>query len=171
MGLIDWDHHTTVMANRGRSTIRSINILGNSIRGIDMLGWRWVYNALVVPVMTYGTPIWYTGHNQKTRLKKFETVQNEGTCKMLRVFKTTPIEPLNNLTGIPPIPYLLDKLLNAYTHRLRAMPPNTLVHTVLETDRCRIWPSYLNPHTNLHAISINVSTPTYWALGPCTEGL
>ena len=168
---LNWDHHTTVMVNRGRSTIRGINILGNSIRGIDMLGWRRVYNALVVPVITYGTPVWYTGRNQKTWMKKFETVQNEGTRKMLGVFKTTPVEPLNNLTGIPPIPYLLDKLLTAYTHRLRAMPPNALVCTVLETDRCHIWPSYLSPRTNLHNISINVGTPTYRALGPCTVGL
>jgi len=28
---LNWDHHTTIMANRGRSTIRGINILGNSI--------------------------------------------------------------------------------------------------------------------------------------------
>ena len=158
---LNWDHHTTVMANRGKSTIRGINILGNSVRGIDILSWRRVYNALVVPVMTYGVQVWYTGRNQKGRVKKFELVQTEAQRKMLGVFKTTPVEPLNNLTGIPPIPYLFDKLLNAYTHRLRAMNPNALVRTVLETDRCRIWPEYITPHTNLHSLSLNVGTPTY----------
>jgi hypothetical protein len=28
---LNWDHHTTVMANRGKSTIHGINILGNSV--------------------------------------------------------------------------------------------------------------------------------------------
>jgi hypothetical protein len=167
---LNWDHHTTVMANQGRSTIRGINILGNSVRGVDMLSWRRVYNALVVPVMTYGVPVWYTGVGQKGRLEKFVKVQNEGTRKMLGVFKTTPVKVLNNLTGIPPVPYLFDKLLNAYTHRLQAMPPNALVRTVLETDRCRIWPEYYTPPTNLHRMSLNIGTPTYRPIGPCTVG-
>ena len=121
--------------------------------------------------MTYGVPVWYTGRNQKGRWKKFEKVQNEGTRKMLGVFKTTPVKPLNNLTGIPPIPYLFDKLLNAYTRRLKTMPPNALVCTVLEADQCRIWPEYFTPLTNLHVISRTIGTPTYRPLGPCTAGL
>ena len=103
-----------------------------------MLNWHKVYNALVIPVMTYGVPIWYIGRGQKWHEKHLQVAQNEGICKLLGMFKTTPCEPLHNLTGIPPIPYLLDKLLNAYTHRLQAMPPNALVHTVLKTDRCHI---------------------------------
>ena len=36
---LNWQHHVQIMANRGRSTIRGINILGNSVRGIDILSW------------------------------------------------------------------------------------------------------------------------------------
>jgi hypothetical protein len=167
---LNWQHHVQIMANRGRSTIRGINILGNSVRGIDILSWRRVYNALVVPVMTYGVPVWYTGIRQKKHMKLLQTAQYEGIRKLLGVFKTTPLEPLHNLTGIPPISYLLDKLLTAYTRRLRAMPPNALVCTVLETDRCRIWPEYTNPHTNLYLASVNIGAPTYRPIGPCTVG-
>ena len=167
---LTWRHHAQIMANWGRSTICGINILGNSVRGIDMLKWQKVYNALVILVMTYRVPVWYKGVGQKGLANLLQTAQNEGICKLLGVFKTTPIEPLHNLTGIPPIPYLLDKILNAYTHRLRAMPPNALVRTVLETDRCRIWPDYFNPPTNLHTLSVNIGTPTYRPIGPCTVG-
>ena len=96
--------------------------------------------------------------------------QHEGICKLLSVFKTTLLEPLHNLMGIPPIPYLLTKLLNAYTHRLRAMPPNALVHMVLEIDQCHVWPDYFIPPTNLHSVSVNIGTPTYRPIGPCTAG-
>jgi len=120
--------------------------------------------------MTYGVLVWYMGQGQKGHLKLLQTAQNEGIHKLLGMFKTTPIEPLHNLTGIPPIRYLLDKLLNAYTHRLRAMPPNTLVCTVLETNWCCIWPDYFTPLTNLHLVSLNISTPTYHPIGPCTAG-
>ena len=96
--------------------------------------------------MTYGVPVWYMGNSQKGHIKLLQTAQHEGIHKLLGVFKTTLIEPLHNLMGIPPIHYLLDKLLSAYTHRLRAMPPNALVHMVLETDQCCIWPDYFTPH-------------------------
>jgi len=51
---LSWDNHVSIMANRARSTIRGINIMGNTQRGLDLLNWRKVYNALVIPVLTYG---------------------------------------------------------------------------------------------------------------------
>jgi len=36
---LKWDTHIDLMVNRARSTIRGINILGNSIRGLDFMNW------------------------------------------------------------------------------------------------------------------------------------
>lgn len=58
---LNWEHHVNTRANRARSTIRGISILGNSIRGLDFMNWRRVYNAIVVSILTYGTPVWFTG--------------------------------------------------------------------------------------------------------------
>jgi hypothetical protein len=137
------------MANRARSTICGINILGNTQRGLDLLNWRKVYNALVIPVLTYGAQVWYTGHNQKGLVHKLQVAQNEGVRKIAGVFKTTPIKPLHNLLGIPPISYVLSKLMHAYSLRLQGLPPNAKVRTVLLTDQCHYWPEYINPPTNL----------------------
>ena len=49
----------------GPSTIKGINLLGNSVRGLDLLNWRKVYNALIIPVLTYGAQVWFTGIRQK----------------------------------------------------------------------------------------------------------
>jgi hypothetical protein len=158
------------MATRGCSTIHRINILGNSVHGIDILNWHKVYNALVIPVITYRVPVWYTRQHQKWHVNHLQIAQNEGICKILGVFKTTPVEPLHNLMGIPPISYLLPKLIHAYTLRLQAMPPNALVYIVLKTDWCHIWPDYFTPPTTLSCISTNIRMPTYHPLGPCTAG-
>jgi hypothetical protein len=45
------------MTNCAHSTIRGINLLGNSVRGLDFLNWHKVYNALVIPTLTYGTQV------------------------------------------------------------------------------------------------------------------
>ena len=95
---LKWTNHVTIMANRARSTIRGINLLGNSVRGLDFMNWRKVYNALVIPVLTYGAQVWYTGHKQKGLIKILQTAQNDGIRKITGVFKTTPTEPLHNLS-------------------------------------------------------------------------
>ena len=53
------------MINRARSSIRSLSILGNSVRGLDFMNWQKVYNAVVIPALTYGVPVWYMGRHQK----------------------------------------------------------------------------------------------------------
>jgi hypothetical protein len=97
-----WDQHITIMANHACSTIRGVNLLGNSIRGLDFLNWRKVYNALVIPVLTYGAQVWYTGVGQKGLVQHLQVAQNKGIHKITSTFRTLPVEPLHNMTGIPP---------------------------------------------------------------------
>jgi hypothetical protein len=54
---LNWTRHVTIMATHAHSTIRGISLLGNSMHSLNFLNWRKVYNALVIPGMTYGTPI------------------------------------------------------------------------------------------------------------------
>jgi hypothetical protein len=62
---LNWTRHVTIMANRACSNIRGINILGNSVCGLNFLNWRKVYNALIIPELTYGAQLWYTRVKQK----------------------------------------------------------------------------------------------------------
>ena len=55
---LSWELHVHTMANRARSTIRALHLLGNSIRGLDLVNWRRVFHAIVLPVLTYGAPLW-----------------------------------------------------------------------------------------------------------------
>src|SRR6266851_9876671 len=52
---LKWAKHVSIMVNHTCSTIRGISILGNSIWGLDFINWRCIYNALVIPILTYGT--------------------------------------------------------------------------------------------------------------------
>jgi len=68
---------------------------------------------------------------------------------MMGIFKTTPIDPLHNLTGVPPISYVLPKLMHAYSNCLQRLPAKAKVRTILSDDQCRYWPDYITPITNL----------------------
>jgi hypothetical protein len=131
---LSWKNHMDIMANRTRSTIRGISILGNTISGLDLLNWHKVYNALVIPILTYGAQVWHMGCNQKGLVHKLQVAQNKGIRKIGGIFKTTPINLLYNLLSVLPISYVLPKLMHSYALRLQGLPPNSKVRTVLDTN-------------------------------------
>jgi hypothetical protein len=137
------------MANRARSTIRGVSLLGNSVCGLDFLNWQKVYNALIIPTLTYGAQVWYTGKGQNSLIQRLQVAQNEGLRKMTGIFKMMPIDPLHNLTGVPPISYVLPKLMHAYSNRLQGLPTRAKVRTILSEDQCCYWPDYLTPQMNV----------------------
>ena len=74
------------------------------------------------------------------------------------------------MTGIPPNSYLTEKLMHTYSYRLRGLPPNATVHTILTHNQCRYWPEYAYSITTLiHALA-HLGLSTYRLLDPCTAG-
>ena len=109
-----WDHHVTIMANRARSTVRAISILGNSIRGIHAANWRKIFYALILPVLTYGFPLYASQKRVVGITKTLQVAQNDALRKMTGAFKTTPVDPLHFMVAIFPVKIQLQKLLGQY---------------------------------------------------------
>jgi hypothetical protein len=97
-----WEHHVNIMCNQARASIKALQLLGNSVRGLNFAQWRLAYNAICLPVLTYGCQLWYTG-KQKKLANKLQVVQNEGVRLIAGAFRTTPREPLHQLFNILPI--------------------------------------------------------------------
>ena len=115
---LSWANHINIIANYAYFTIHGINILGNTVRGLDLLNWRKVYNAFIIPILMYRAQVWYTGNGQKGLVHKLSVAQNKGIHKIVGMFKTTLIEPLHNLLSVLPISYMLPKLMHTYALRL-----------------------------------------------------
>ncbi len=81
------------------------------------------------------------------------------------------MEPLYNIIGIPPISYMLPKLMHTYSLRLQGLPLGAKVKTILKTDQCCYWPDYIIPPTNLCQASTGLSPSTYHPIDPCTAGI
>jgi hypothetical protein len=64
---LSWDKHVSVVTVRMMSTLKAIQLLGNSIRGLDFGNWRHAYNVICIPILTYGTSLWF--HDQKQHIK------------------------------------------------------------------------------------------------------
>jgi Reverse transcriptase (RNA-dependent DNA polymerase) len=74
---LDWKLHVSTMANRTRSTVKALGVLGSSVRGISLLSWRKLFHALLLPVLTYGCTVWFTDVNQKSLTQILTVAQNE----------------------------------------------------------------------------------------------
>jgi hypothetical protein len=118
---LNWGHHVEVMCNRARASLKALQLLGNSVRGLDQASWRLAYSAVCLPVLTYGCQLWYTG-KQKTLVKKLQTVQNDAVRIISGAFRTTPREPLHQLLTILPMDLRLDMLTQSTALRLYRVP-------------------------------------------------
>jgi hypothetical protein len=56
---LKWEPHVWIMCNRARASIKALQVLGNTIRGLSMANWRLVLNAVCLPVLTYGSQLWF----------------------------------------------------------------------------------------------------------------
>jgi hypothetical protein len=117
---LNWKDHVHIMTNRARSTVKALQILGNSIRGLNWTQWRIVFNAVILPILTYAAPVWYTGQAGLTR--SLRTAQNETIRHMAGAFHTTPVDPLLQLMGVMPIDIHIKKLIKNASLRLYRLP-------------------------------------------------
>ncbi|KAF8630476.1 hypothetical protein AX17_005408 [Amanita inopinata Kibby_2008] len=53
--------HIANMATKARSTLAGLKILANSVRGLSIVNARLLYKTVIIPVLTFGAPVWYTG--------------------------------------------------------------------------------------------------------------
>jgi Reverse transcriptase (RNA-dependent DNA polymerase) len=134
---LDWKLHVSTMANRTRSTVKALGVLGSSVRGISLMSWRKLFHALLLPILTYGCTVWFTDVNQKSLTQILTVAQNEACRKMAGVFRTTPGNLTELLVSIPLIRFRLRHLLRNFgahmsrlpvDHYLRSLP--TTAHSI-----------------------------------------
>jgi len=145
----DWTHHMTIMANHARSTVHALSILRNSIRGLDYANWRRIFHSLILPVLTYGFPLYSTQPCIKGLLDILQVAQNDAVRKMSGTFKMTPVIPLHYLLAIPPLPLTITKLTDIFCLHIQHLPPSHLIHTITTFNPVVDWHLSLQPPTCL----------------------
>ena len=117
---LTWNQHVKIMATRVRGTLKSMKLLGNSVKGLDHSSWRLAYNAICLPVLTYGSLIWFK--QQKQLSKTLQVVQDEAVRWMMGTFRTTPADLLHQLIAILPIHIHLQMLSKTTALTLLTIP-------------------------------------------------
>jgi hypothetical protein len=139
--------HVKTYTNKGFSTIRACNMLGNSIGGLGPKQRVLCYNACVSPVLTYGLPLWYArdGVGCQQNLRHMARVQNFALRWITGAFKGTPIGAMELLAGIPPLQLRCNLLLSGYAARIMTLPENHLLRQAWHLEPLPDCPRHFRP--------------------------
>jgi hypothetical protein len=72
---LKWEPHVRIMCNRARASIKVLQVLGNSIRGLSMANWRLVLNTVCLPVLSYRSQLWFLTGAAKGLINMVQRVQ------------------------------------------------------------------------------------------------
>ena len=130
---LNWNAHVTFYFNRAFSTIRALQMLGSSIRGLGTLQRRHAYQACALPVLTYGLPLWFAENSAgiKNQLSKVSKVHSHACKWITGCFHTMPIGAREVIAGLPPLVTLLNAQLHGFHARIAALPPNHILCTMM----------------------------------------
>ncbi|KEP46994.1 reverse transcriptase, partial [Rhizoctonia solani 123E] len=119
---LDFKDHVRHMRNKANAVLSGLSMLANSVRGLSVKHARLLYKACVLPILTYGSLLWFHGRRQKSLTESLEKAQNVGIRWLLGAFKSTPIRSMEHLASIPPMHVHLHKLRANAAAKLRALP-------------------------------------------------
>ena len=119
---LKWDVHVKIMCNRAMASAKAMQLLGNTIRGLDMANWRIVLNAVCLPVLAYGLQLWFNPSGSSKLINMLQVVHNKMVCMVAGAFRTAPCEALCHLTRMLPMKQYAEKLTYTSALRLYRLP-------------------------------------------------
>ena len=152
---LDWSDHVDTMCNRARASLKALQMLGNSHRGLSMANWRLVFNAICLPVLSYGCQLWSTARNYTGLVQRCQLVFNQGVKVISGAFRTAPRETLHELTRVLPARHFFDKLTHTSALRLLRVPRSSQLLARLRPD----WPAPAPLHPVYPAVQSRLKEP------------
>jgi len=137
-------------------------MLGNSVRSFTIPKWRKIFSAIVLPILLYGAPTWFTDIKQSAPIRLLQVAQNDACPKIAGVFHTTPTHLTEKLLCIPPIRCRLCHVLRSAGARLLTLSPSHALQNPGKTRAVTLLPSFI-PITPILPLCAEVShdEPTY----------
>ena len=105
--------------------------LANTERGLSPHALRQLYLACVTSIADYGSAIWWKGQAQFKR--PLQALQNLGLRKILGVFRTAPILPMEAEAALAPPSVRLNTSIRKYAFRALKLAPTHPINQALQS--------------------------------------
>ena len=100
---LTWKPHITRIARKATAALLQCRQIVGKAWGLNPNNMRWIYTAMIRPVITYACTSWVGGLNKKYLVKKLARVQRLACLMISSAFPSTPTGALEMLLNIMPI--------------------------------------------------------------------
>ena len=100
---LTWKPHITRIARKATAALLQCRQIVGRAWGLNPTGMRWIYTAMIRPIITYACTSWVGGVNKKYLEKKLSRVQRLACLMISSAFPSTPTGALKMLLNITPI--------------------------------------------------------------------
>ena len=100
---LTWKSHITRIARKATAALLQRRRIVGRAWGLNPTNMKWIYTAMIRPVITYPCTSWVGGLNKKYLVKKLSRVQRLACLKISSAFPNTPTGALEILLNIMPI--------------------------------------------------------------------
>ena len=97
--------------------IKLINILGRSARlqwGLGNKAMTTIYKGVIIPIVTYGAPVWEAALNKQHNVAKIRRIQRITNLKICKGFRTISYEASCILAGMMPLVKTIEETAQLY---------------------------------------------------------
>jgi hypothetical protein len=111
---LNFDKHIENMA--GKST-KLIHMLGRSTKlqwGLGHKLLKTIYEGALIPLLTYGAPVWEEAIRKQRNLQKLQRVQRLINIKTAKAYRTISFEASCVMAGVPPIGIVAGERVQLY---------------------------------------------------------
>ena len=145
--------HVAIRVSQARSAFYRLSRLANTERGLTPFAIRQLYLACITSIADYGSVIWWKGlglglvQKQAQLTKPLQALQNLALRKILGVFRTSPIIPMEVEAALYPPSIRLNTSLRNYAIRTQRLALSHPIRLALgedpgpKTQLGRIWNS------------------------------
>ena len=100
---LTWKPHITRITRKATTALMLCKQIVGETWGIKPSMIKWIYTAMIRPIMSYACVSWAGGLNKKYRVRKLTNVQRLACLMILSAFSGTPTGAMEILLNITPI--------------------------------------------------------------------
>ena len=100
---LNWGYHIAYVKNKCKKALNIIKKLSHTDWGADRKTLRTLYQATVVPILDYGSPVYSSA--SRAKLRQLDPIHNEGARQITGAFRSSPAASLQVECGNLPLDY------------------------------------------------------------------
>lgn len=122
---LSFKSHIRFYAAKAASTVSTLTMLGNSLRGFTPMQKRQLYIAHVLPLMCYGAHLWWKPGWKGIGwiAKEMQGAQSRAVRWITGAFRTTPIGAMELIAGVVPVRVNITRYMEKHALRIKTLHP------------------------------------------------